>query len=148
MPLSIRRLFTPATRIALAGFAVLLIALPQIRADFGRNGGIVILPSATHTSEWGKHAPTTIAEFPIASDVLLQLPGNLTNVSVVVDLGNGVVSVGSLSGSLFGIRASELQALAASGMTRFEVILLDTNQFGYNLQVLLQEDGKVEVVRL
>ncbi len=148
MPLSIRRLLAPATRTVLAGLVVLFVALPQLRADFGRNGGIVILPSATHTSEWGKTGATAVANLPFSSDALLQLPTGLSNVSVVVDLGNGAMSVGSLNGSLFGIRASELQAMAASGTTRFDVILIDTNQLGYHLEFRLRQGEDIEILRL
>lgn len=140
----IRTLLARPASLLLVGLVMLFASLTPVHSDIGRGGGIVILPCAKPITEWGKYNQV-IQVFPAGQDIVLQLAPGVSNVTVVLDDGRGNVSTGSLAGAMFALRAAELARLASSGVTRFDVYLIDPNRYGYHLEMRTVETGDVEV---
>lgn len=124
--------------------ALLLVAVPPVKGDVGRNGGIVILPCATHVSQWGKTIRETYT-FQAGLNVCLRLASGLGEVAVVADCGNGGMPFGSVANSILSVRSIDLTELGQSGVRQFHLRVLNADLLGYDLLFTLQSNGDVTV---
>lgn len=134
----------PLGMVLLCVLAVLTVGVPPVKGDLGRNGGIVILPNATHHSEWGKVVRATCT-FQANENVALQFTTGLGDVVVFADDGDGAIPFGTVGGSVLTVRAADLEELRSAGVSEFVLRVVNEECLGYDLRFVLRPAGDVLV---
>jgi hypothetical protein len=128
----------------LAVLALMSFLVSPAKGDLSRNGGIIILPSATHACSWGKSVRASYG-FRAGEDMAFQFDARLGPVVLVADTGAGTVPLGTVLGQVLIVRSADVRALSNAGAGGLRLRAMDAAAMGYELAFRVAPTGDITV---
>jgi hypothetical protein len=129
-------------RILLFGFLLLAVLLPPVPGETGRNGGIVILPSAHALGD--ELLPQGHFIFALGTPVLLRVPPELEKAAVFVEVAGENISsnISFVRERTIVLEPEELEQLRNTGVEAFTIKIVNEELQGLVIEVEFDSSGK------